>query len=278
MTNVANDGLLALQHIAVVYPDGHRALDDISLTVQPGEFVVLLGTSGAGKSSLLRSINGLVQPSSGEVRVAGHAVSMQSRAALRAHRQQCAMVFQQHHLIGRQTVLANVLLGRVARRGALSSLLPWSRQDKEDALRVLERVGLLEKSLARADTLSGGQQQRVGIARALMQQPRILLADEPIASLDPAAAEAVLMLLRAICKKDGLATIASLHQVEFARRYADRIIGIRHGRVVFDGPAVALTVADEARLYLDAGAAPLAPSVSIESPVTVSPSQELETC
>ena len=142
---------------------------------------------------------------------------------------------QQHHLIGRQTVLANVLMGKLASRGSLASMWPWSRADKLQALAVIERVGLLDKALARADTLSGGQQQRVGIARALVQGPNLLLADEPVASLDPATAQGVLTLLHDICKKDRLTAIVSLHQVNLARLFADRVVGMRQGQVVFEG-------------------------------------------
>jgi len=170
------------------------------------------------------------------------------------------MVFQQHHLIGRQSVLANVLMGKLATRGSLASLWPWSKADKLEALAAIDRVGLLEKALARADTLSGGQQQRIGIARALVQKPRLLLADEPVASLDPATAQSVLTLLHDICKKDRLTAIVSLHQVNLARMFADRIVGLRQGQVVFDGTAAQLT--EEAQSALYAKSSPVEPSRS----------------
>jgi phosphonate transport system ATP-binding protein len=253
-----NQRMLSLQGVAVTYADGHRALEPTNLSVCRGEFVVLLGASGAGKSTLLRSINGLVTPTMGTVVVADLPHGVVSPRNLREHRRHCGMVFQQHHLIGRQTVLDNVLMGKLASRGPLQSLWPWSRADKLQALAVIDRVGLLEKALARADTLSGGQQQRVGIARALVQQPRLLLADEPVASLDPATAEGVLTLLHDICKTDRLTAIVSLHQVNLAQKFADRIVGIRQGRVVFDDVAARLTPELAAALYAQgaAGAAP----------------------
>lgn len=241
--------VLTVRGVSVVYPDGHRALEPTDLEVARGEFLVLLGASGAGKSTLLRTLNGLVRPATGDVVVADLPGGTVNGHNLREHRRRCGMVFQQHHLIGRQTVLANVLMGKLGGRGALSSLWPWSKADKLQALEVIDRVGLLEKALARADTLSGGQQQRVGLARALVQGPRLLLADEPVASLDPATAQGVLTLLHDICKADRLTAIVSLHQVNLARLFADRIVGLRQGRVVFEGAADQLTKDMESALY-----------------------------
>jgi phosphonate transport system ATP-binding protein len=161
------------------------------------------------------------------------------------------MIFQQHHLIGRLPVLANVLMGRLGYHSAWA-LLPRSRAEKELALGVIERVGLIDHALQRADQLSGGQQQRVGVARALVQQPRLMLADEPVASLDPSTARRLLSLLHGICRSDGLTLVVSLHQVELAREFADRIIGLRHGSVVFDGAPDELTPSQAASLYGDA--------------------------
>jgi phosphonate transport system ATP-binding protein len=159
------------------------------------------------------------------------------------------MIFQQHQLIGRVSVLGNVLMGRLGYHTALRTLIPLNAQEKRLALEALERVGLLDKALARADQLSGGQQQRVGIARALVQKPKLILADEPVASLDPATAERVLTLLHGICRADGLTAIVSLHQLNFARQFGERIIGLAAGRVVFDGPPEALDDVTAARLY-----------------------------
>ena len=226
--------VLSTDSLEVVYENGTRALSPTSLKFFQGEFVVLLGSSGAGKSTLLRCLNGLVSPSSGEV-MATDIGNLSNTAHLRLHRRHTGMVFQQHHLIGRLSVLANVLIGRLGYHSALASLVPWSRIEKEGALAALDRVGLLDRALDRADQLSGGQQQRVGIARALVQRPKLLLADEPIASLDPATAEDLLTLLQGICRSDGLTLVVSLHQVEFARQFADRIVGLQGGAVVFDG-------------------------------------------
>jgi phosphonate transport system ATP-binding protein len=167
----------------------------------------------------------------------------------RTHRRKTGMIFQQHHLIGRQSVLANVLMGRVAERGTLASMLPWRLIDKEAAIAAIERVGLLDKALERADSLSGGQQQRVGIARALVQRPRLMLADEPVASLDPTTAERVMTLLHDICKADGLTAVVSLHQISLARKFADRIIGLRDGAVIFDGAPHTLDELSQRALY-----------------------------
>jgi phosphonate transport system ATP-binding protein len=169
--------------------------------------------------------------------------------ALRLHRRQTGMVFQQHHLIGRLSVLDNVLTGRLGYHSAVKTLLPWTRAERALALAAIDRVGLIEQALKRADQLSGGQQQRVGVARALVQAPRFLLADEPVASLDPATAERLLTLIHAICKSDGLTAVISLHQLELARQFADRIVGLRSGAVVFDGPPAELSDAIAAGLY-----------------------------
>ena len=234
--------------LSVTFPNGTQALRATTLDFAEGEFTVLLGSSGAGKSTLLRSLNGLVRPSTGRVLSAGTG-DIAVASALRAHRRRTGMVFQQHHLIGRLSVLTNVLTGRLGYHSALSTLFPWSRTEKELALAAIDRVGLLEHALTRADQLSGGQQQRVGVARALVQSPRILLADEPVASLDPATSERLLGLMHGICKSDALTAVVSLHQVDFARRFADRIVGLAHGEVIFDGPPERLTDAVVTRLY-----------------------------
>lgn len=269
------DVVLSLKGVSVRYGDSTVALHPTSLDVKQGEFLVLLGASGAGKSTLLRSINGLVLPTKGEVSIPGLAGGVVNAKTLREHRKRCGMVFQQHHLIGRQSVLRNVLMGKLGDRGAFASLWPWSKKDKLEALTVIERVGLLEKALSRADALSGGQQQRVGIARALIQKPRILLADEPVASLDPATAHSVLTLLHEICKKDHLTAIVSLHQVELARSFADRIIGLRQGAVVFEGRAEQLSPDVVRNLYAKQSNASNT-SASTDSPRILQSSQTKE--
>jgi phosphonate transport system ATP-binding protein len=239
--------MISVEALEVVYPSGARALWPTSLTFNPGDFTVLLGASGAGKSTLLRSLNGLVTPTRGQVTISGAALGR--GAALRRNRRRIGMIFQQHQLIGRCSVLDNVLTGRLGYRSSIASLLPFPTVEKTRALAALARVGLIDQALRRADQLSGGQQQRVGVARALIQQPEIILADEPVASLDPVTAERVLTLIHGIAKQDGLTAIVSLHQLEFARRFADRIVALAGGQVVFDGPPSALGDAEVATVY-----------------------------
>jgi phosphonate transport system ATP-binding protein len=231
------------------YGNGLLALHSTDLEFESGSFNVLLGRSGAGKSTLLRCINLLNDPTTGEVDVEGLGIVNKRRSIQREHRRNTAMIFQQHHLIRRHTALQNVLMGRIGHYHPLRTLLPFSRADKLLALECLDRVGLIEKALERADNLSGGQQQRVGIARGLAQQPSILLADEPVASLDPATSHQVLSILHKICKEDGLTAIVSLHQVELSQEYADRIIGLTEGRVVFDSQKQTLDEANIRMIY-----------------------------
>ncbi|MFA6283834.1 MAG: phosphonate ABC transporter ATP-binding protein [Desulfurivibrionaceae bacterium] len=233
--------MITMKQVSMGYPNGFVALKPTSLCFEKGSFTVLLGPSGAGKSTLLRCINFLNLPSSGTVSVEGLGLLNGNRGLLRSHRRRTAMIFQQHQLIDRYTALDNVLIGRVGNHSALRTLFPLPQQDHLLALESLDRVGLLHKAMERVDKLSGGQQQRVGIARGLAQKPAIILADEPVASLDPATSEKVLSLLYSICKEDGLTAIVSLHQVELAKTYADRIIGLANGEVVFDGKSQDLT-------------------------------------
>ena len=225
--------MLRIEDMGVTYPGNVLALQPTTVAFHKGEFTVLLGLSGAGKSTLLRSLNHLVRPTSGTVVSAEFGV-LNNRRTVRQHRSRTAMVFQHHQLIERHTALQNVLTGRLAYHGTWRSLLPLPRADLELAFHCMERVGLAAKALARVDQLSGGQQQRVGIARALAQQPSMILADEPVASLDPATSERVLGLLRDICREDGITAVISLHQLEYARRFADRIVGLANARIVFD--------------------------------------------
>ena len=229
------DMMLRIEDMGVTYPGNVLALRPTTVDFNKGEFTVLLGLSGAGKSTLMRSLNHLVQPTAGKV-VSAEFGDLDNRRTVRLHRSRTAMVFQHHQLIERHTALQNVLTGRLAYHSTWRSLLPMPRRDLELALHCLERVGLADKALARIDQLSGGQQQRVGIARALAQQPSMILADEPVASLDPATSEKVLGLLRDICQEDGITAVISLHQLEYAQRFADRIIGLANARIVFDAP------------------------------------------
>jgi phosphonate transport system ATP-binding protein len=260
--------VFTVESLSVTYPGGVKALRPTSLAFGEGQFTVLLGPSGAGKSTLLRCLNGLVRPSTGAVRALGHGeLATGSARAWRALRRQTGMVFQQHQLLGHQSALSNVLSGRLGHHPAWRTLLPLPRADWHLALEALERVGLLEQALARVDRLSGGQQQRVGLARALAQAPRAMLADEPVASLDPGTAERVLALLHDVCRADRLTAVVSLHDVALARRFADRIIGLARGAVLFDGTPAELTTAVQARLY---AGGPVSPGVADLLPDPVS--------
>lgn len=226
------------------------ALDDVSLTVDRGEIVVLLGLSGSGKSTLLRHLDALEIPTAGSVRVLGDEVPELGGRALRRLRRRVGFIFQQFELVGPLTVLENVLTGALATlRGPRLGLFSYSRADKLRALTHLDRVGLLDRAYQRADTLSGGQQQRVAIARALMQEPEILLADEPVASLDPESSDQVMALIREIAAEDGLTVVCSLHQVDLALSWADRIVGLRHGAVVLDTPTRGLDKSQVMEIY-----------------------------
>lgn len=228
--------LLQVDGLKKVYDDGTVGLGGIDLKVEPGEFIAVIGPSGAGKSTLLRSLNQLVKPTSGSIRFQGKETIGAGSGELRRIRREMSMIFQGFNLVDRVSVLTNVLHGRLgympAWRGALGL---YSKEDVRDARRLLERVGLQEQMEKRADELSGGQRQRVGIARALAQKPKLILADEPIASLDPASSETVMSSLYRFCKEDGIACLCNLHQVDMARKYATRIVGIHKGMKVFDG-------------------------------------------
>lgn len=240
--------IVCLDQVSVTYANSVNALESVSVQFNRGEFTIVLGSSGAGKSTLLRTLNHLHPPTRGKVIVKGVGELTQP-SSLRLHRKRTGMIFQQHQLIERYSALKNVLMGRLAYHSFWRSLLPLPERDQQLALDGLERVNLLDKALTPVKFLSGGQQQRVGIARALAQQPQLLLADEPIASLDPASAHQVLRLLRSICKSDGITVLLSLHQVEFAKAYGDRIIGLSKGRITFDGPPSALDDRHLAAIY-----------------------------
>ena len=226
------------------------ALSDVNLTVDRGEIVVLLGLSGSGKSTLLRHIDALELPTSGSVSVLGADVPELGGRALRRLRSRVGFIFQQFELVGSLTVLENVLTGALAGlRGPRLGLFSYSREHKLRALGHLDRVGLLDRAYQRADTLSGGQQQRVAIARALMQNPEVLLADEPVASLDPESSSQVMALIREIAADDGLTVLCSLHQVDLAIDWADRIVGLRHGEVVLDTTTDGLDKAQVMEIY-----------------------------
>lgn len=239
--------MIEFTDVEVTYKTGLKALKGVNLHVPKGQFVVIVGLSGAGKSTLIRTVNNLVKPSAGNVQVAGQSVTNASGKDLRRIRSDVGMIFQTFNLVKRSTVLRNVLAGRLSEVNALASLLGiFNRADIALAHESLDRVGIPEKAYVRADALSGGQQQRVGIARALAQRPEVMLADEPVASLDPPTSHAVMQDLKRISREDGITTLVNLHFIDMAREYADRIIGMRDGLIVFDGtPAEATDTAFE---------------------------------
>jgi phosphonate transport system ATP-binding protein len=234
------------------YAPDVTALADVTFAVAPGEFVAVLGPSGAGKTTLFRCLTGLTRPDHGSVRIDEREIWAGARE-MRLARRSVALIFQQFNLIRRLTALENVLVGRLARVPTWRVMLRrFTRADRQLALRCLDTVGLLEKASVRADQLSGGQQQRVAIARALAQDARVILADEPVASLDPESAATVLESVRSAVGA-GVAVVASLHQVHLARAYADRIVALRDGRVVEDAPIARLDVRSIEQIYERAG-------------------------
>jgi phosphonate transport system ATP-binding protein len=236
------DAMIEVSGLRVVLPPDTVALDGVDLVVRPGEFVIILGRSGAGKTTFLRAVNRLIEPTAGEVRVAGRRVTGAAPAELREIRRRIGMIFQQFNLVRRATVLDNVLAGRLGYVRPLPSLLGrFPPADRHLALECLEQVGLAHLAARRADTLSGGEQQRVAIARALAQSPAVILADEPTASLDPQLAASIMDTLRRINAERGLTLVVSQHQLETALASASRIVGFRAGRVRFDGPPAAVT-------------------------------------
>lgn len=229
--------MIEFKNVSKVYPNGTKGLKDVSLKINKGDFVVIVGLSGAGKSTLLRSINRLHEITEGEIMIDGKSITAAKGKSLRHIRRDIGMIFQNFNLVKRSSVLRNVLSGRVAYHSTIRTLLGlFPKQDVELALNALARVNIQEKAYSRADELSGGQQQRVSIARALAQEAKIILADEPVASLDPFTTRQVMDDLKRINQELGITTIVNLHFVDLARQYATRIIGIRAGEIVYDGP------------------------------------------
>lgn len=236
-TSQESDAIVSIASLSKRFPNGTLAVDGVSFDVPSGQVLGLLGLSGSGKSTLMRLVNGLQSPTSGHVKVFGKVVDECDRSELRGLRRQIGFVFQQFGLVGRSTCIENVLVGALGRlRGPRLGVRTYPKALRREALEHLERVGLAAQAFQRADTLSGGQMQRVAIARSLMQQPRLLLADEPVASLDPESSIQVLDLISRIAREDGMTVICSLHQVELALGRTDRIIGLRAGSMVLDTP------------------------------------------
>jgi phosphonate transport system ATP-binding protein len=237
---------VSFDDVTKVYGDDTVALEGITVDIEEGEFVVLLGPSGAGKSTLLRLLNGLTPPTDGTVEIDGEPAG--------SGRAEVGMVFQEHYLIESMSAFSNALTGSLSRNGFFRSLLTWqSEADKEAALDALETVGLLADAGQRTGSMSGGQKQRVGIARALVQQPQVLLADEPVASLDPKASGDVMGYLKRAATAHDLTTVTSLHQVNIAREFGDRFLGIRNGELVFDGDRDDLTMDVVDEIYYGEG-------------------------
>ncbi|CAN5468826.1 phosphonate ABC transporter ATP-binding protein [soil metagenome] len=228
--------MIRFENASVTYPGGVHALKNLTLEIPDGQMMVIVGLSGAGKSTLIRAINGLVPLTGGDLTIDGVSVPGAKPKQLREIRSRIGMIFQTFNLVNRTTVLNNVLMGRLHDAGTMRSLLAWYKPaDIEIAMRALERVGIVEKAYVRASNLSGGQQQRVGIARALAQEPKIILADEPVASLDPPTSHVVMRDLQRINRELNMTTIINLHFLDLAKVYGERIIGMRAGELVYDG-------------------------------------------
>ena len=237
-----SDSILRVRGLGKVYPNGFRALDGIDLDIERGEFLVVIGLSGAGKSTFIRCLNRLIEPTEGRIEFDGEDVTRVKGEALRDLRRRMALIFQHFNLVKRASVLTNALTGALNRQPTIPSLVgSWRKADREEAEANLALVGLEDRMHYRADALSGGQQQRVGIARALMQHPQVLLADEPVASLDPQTSHAVMETLKHLQTERGLTIVANLHFLSLAREYGTRVIALKAGRQIFEGPAQDIT-------------------------------------
>ncbi len=241
--------MLKIQNLSKTYPNGTQALKNVSFDVKDGEFLVVIGLSGSGKSTLLRCINRLIDPTEGKIFWDNVDITAAPPAELRRIRRKIGMVFQQFNLVKRSSVMTNVLSGRLGYVNPWTSLLGiWAQEDKQRALQALERVGIADKAYNRADALSGGQQQRVGIARALMQDPKLILADEPVASLDPVLSHSILQYLEQL-NKEGITVICSLHFLDLVHRYATRVVALKDGVKVFEGSAKEIDRAKFKEIY-----------------------------
>jgi phosphonate transport system ATP-binding protein len=228
--------MLEIKNLTKIYEGGTQALYDVSFTVKPGEFLAVIGLSGSGKSTLLRCINRLIEPTDGQIIWNGQDITAASQDEMLRIRRKIGMIFQHFNLVSRSRVITNVLAGRLGYvNPALSLLNRFPKSDMDMALKQLDRVSIADQAYKRADELSGGQQQRVGIARAMMQEPEIILADEPVASLDPVLAHSIMQHLETINKEDGVMVLCSLHFLDLVHRYADRAIALNEGKLMFDG-------------------------------------------
>lgn len=233
---MSQQSVISVKNLVKTYPNGTRALKGVSFDVKKGEFLVIIGLSGSGKSTLLRCINRLHDPTSGEIVFNGQDIAKVQGEEIRSVRKKIGMIFQHFNLVPRHSVMSNVLMGRLGNMGPLQSVFGWfSDEDKNSAMKYLELVGIKEKAKMRADNLSGGQQQRVAIARALTQGPEVLLADEPVASLDPATCHTVMDYLKKVNQELGITVICNLHFLSLVRQYATRVIALKGGEIVFEG-------------------------------------------
>jgi len=229
--------MLEIKNLTKVYEGGTQALTDVSFSVKPGEFLAVIGLSGSGKSTLLRCINRLIEPTEGQIIWNGEDITAASQDEMLQIRRKIGMIFQHFNLVSRSKVITNVLAGRLGYvNPAMSLLNRFPKSDRDMAIKQLDRVSIADQAYKRADELSGGQQQRVGIARAMVQEPDIILADEPVASLDPVLAHSIMQYLETINQEDGVMVLCSLHFLDLVHRYADRAIALNDGKLMFDGP------------------------------------------
>ena len=242
--------MIKFENVSVTYPGGVKALNNVSLEINEGDFLIIVGMSGAGKSTLLRTVNNLVKPTEGEVFVDSRNVTKANKKELKKIRSDIGMIFQTFNLVNRSSVLKNVLTGRLSQVSTLRSILGlWPNEDKQIAFESLNQVEILEKAYVRGSNLSGGQQQRVGIARALAQKPKVMLADEPVASLDPITSRVVMKYLKEINKELGITTIVNLHFLDLAKEFGERLIGLKDGKLVYDGKVEDVSDEDFENIY-----------------------------
>ncbi|MDR1579772.1 MAG: phosphonate ABC transporter ATP-binding protein [Synergistaceae bacterium] len=242
--------ILVFQNVSKTYDKMTHALTDVSFSVDEGEFVSIIGPSGSGKSTILRCINRLVDATQGEIFFDGHDINRAGKKEIRQVRKKIGMIFQHYNLVDRLSVIENVLHGRLGHKSSvLGAVGYYSEQEKENAFKILSKLGLTEQAYKRCDELSGGQKQRVGIGRSLMQEPRLILCDEPIASLDPSSSKVIMDHLSTINKDMNITCIFNLHQVDVAMKYSRRIIGLTLGRIVYDGPPDQLTKSKIHEIY-----------------------------
>lgn len=242
--------MIRFENVSVTYPGGVKALDNVSLEINEGDFLIIVGMSGAGKSTLLRTVNNLVKPTEGEVFVDSINVTKANKKELKKIRSDIGMIFQTFNLVNRSSVLKNVLTGRLSQVSTLRSILGlWPNEDKQIAFESLNQVEILEKAYVRGSNLSGGQQQRVGIARALAQKPKVMLADEPVASLDPITSRVVMKYLKEINQELGITTIVNLHFLDLAKEFGERLIGLKDGKLVYDGKVDNVSDEDFENIY-----------------------------